>query len=369
MIEHDGVLTIDIGAIQRNWKTLQKLASGSKCGAVVKANAYGLGDLPVSRGLYRAGCRSFFVATVNEGLQIRGCLPLDAQIFILGGVRFGREYDCITNNLIPVLFTIEQIQRWGKANHLSQTNAPCALKADSGMTRLGLNKDEFHFLCENKKMLDRCNPILFMSHLACADDHAHPLNHIQLTRFNEMANQLKLYFPSISLSLANSAGIYLGDNWHLDLVRPGSSLYGVNPQPTQNKGLEHVVTLDLPIVQIRQIENESRSVGYGATHMAQQGSRLATVFGGYADGFHRSLSGKVTGLLAGVRVPAVGRLSMDSMVFDISKVPIDAVPPEGRGAIRVLGADLSVDELALAAGTIGYEILTSIGSRFHREYI
>ncbi len=362
-----GTVTVDLGAIQRNWQSLRRtLGSDTECGAVIKANAYGLGAGPVSRVLYAGGCRSYFVATVDEGITARRHLEASAEIYVLGGFRPGGEIDCVTHRLIPVLFTLEQMHCWRSVS--SRNQAPCAIKIDTGMTRLGLDVEMFYHLCQERQLLLECHPTLFMSHLACADDSSHPQNMSQLQCFQRAAKLIRSLIPGIRLSLANSSGICLGTDWHFDLVRPGAAIYGVNPQPGKANIVEHVVQLHLPIIQVRDIR-PGASVGYGATYKVARPSRLAVVMGGYADGIHRTLGNRRLGLLAGIQVPVAGRISMDSTSFDITEVPSEQVPEEGRGSIQLLGDQLTVDDVGAAGGTLGYEVLTSLGDRYQHRYI
>ena len=362
----DGILTIDLASIQRNWRTMRdQLKPGAECGAVIKASAYGLGSERVAPSLYAAGCRSFFVATVDEGMCARACLPRDAVIYVLAGIGPGREGECISHSLVPVLFTEEQLQRWRRVGG----SAPCALKVDTGMTRLGLDLDVFERLCAEQQLLLDCNPVLFMSHLACADEPDHPLNRNQLQQFQVALERVRHLFPNIRLSLANSSAICLGRDWQFDLVRPGAALYGVNPQPGVPSPVAPVVDLRLPIIQVRDVPRAGVSVGYAATYTTAGPARLAVALGGYADGIHRIVGNGGFGLLAGRRVPVVGRISMDSTIFDITAVPEAQLPAPGSGYIQVLGPSLDVDEASARVGALGYEILTSLGDRYHRRYI
>lgn len=372
--EREGLLTIDLGAVVANYQWLRAQLKGtSECSAVVKADAYGLGVAQVAPALFAAGCRSFFVATQREGEVLRSLLPAEAVIYLLTGVRPGCERDCAQARLIPVLVTTEQLQRWcdltvGQGGDETLA-APAALKVDSGMTRLGMGAEEFTRLLAQESLLRRANLQLILSHLACADDAGHAQNLEQLSAFTGMVGQLHQVCPDVRASLANSAGICLGEEFHFDLVRPGSALYGVNPTAPQPNPMRPVASLHLPVLQLRQLSRDS-AVGYGATQTAVAGSWLAVVRGGYADGILRAQSGRGWGMaIAGnerIRVPMLGRVSMDTTVFDVS-----ALSDEQRGKlalIEVLGQAITVDDMGEAAGTIGYEILTSLGHRYCRLY-
>jgi alanine racemase len=372
MVFSEGRLTIDLGAIRRNWQSLQdRVGPACICAAVVKANAYGLGADRVVPALYAQGCRHFYVATVSEGASLRHYLAGDARIYILGGLRPGAERYCLEHDLIPVLFTEPQLQRWYEATIQQGVAAPCAIKFDTGMSRLGFSVAELQRLCAESALLPALNVQWLVSHLACADESQHKQNTQQLDVYRQVLAQVRDLLPGVKASLANSSGIFLGEPWYFDMVRPGASLYGVNPTPSEVTPVESVVSLQLPIVQVRQAD-EGVCVGYGAEYQVNQSMRLAVVLGGYADGIHRAVGGSTAagkGWLCGVEVPVVGRISMDTTVFDISAVPSERLPPEGEAFIELLGAHQGVDKVGADAGTIGYEILTSLGGRYERAYI
>lgn len=363
----EGLLSIDLQAIGENYLNLcGRLASGSRCGAVVKANAYGLGLTEVAPALYRRGCRDFFVATQAEGERLRATLGADVNIVVLTGVREGAELECAQAALIPTLFTLQQLRNWVDVCARANIAAPCAVKVDTGMTRLGMTPEEFGQLLADRELLGKANIRLLLSHLACADESQHPQNRIQLENFRRAGERLRAQCPEVLLSLANSSGIFLGEEYHFDIARPGSALYGVNPLPGAPNPMRHVVELSLPIVQKRHVSSEC-SVGYGATQNVAAGSWLAVARGGYADGILRAQGGRGCGWGCGRRLPMVGRVSMDSSTFDISA--LSEAEREVLDSIEVLNRELTVDEVAEYAGTIGYEILTSLGNRYDRRYL
>jgi len=352
-----GVLTIDLDALAENWRRLRdRLAPGCDCAGVVKANGYGLGTAPVARTLADAGCRTFFVAQLNEGRTVRSVLPADARVFVLSGPLDGTEPAFPENRLIPVLNSLEQIDRW---RHRAP-GLPAALHLDTGMARLGLGPDEIEALVADPARRSDLSLNLIMSHLACAEDPDHPLTRDQIERFAA----LRAAFPGVPASLANSAGVFLGPQVHHDLARPGVAVYGVNPTPGRPNPMKAVVRLQARILQVRCVDAPT-TVGYGASHHAARGARLATVGVGYADGLPRTASNRLVGRFADVPVPQVGRISMDLTTFDVSAVPRDAVPVPGD-MIDIIGPLNPVDDLAASADTIGYEILTSIGPRYAR---
>src|SRR3954447_2072997 len=362
------VLDIDLGAVAANWRSLAERAAPAQCAAVVKANAYGLGAGPVARALAAAGVRLFFVATLDEGITVhralaqgpiaQGPIAQGLEIAVLNGPFPGTAAEFVAHDLIPVLNHPGQIEAWAGIGGPSGNLPPAILHVDTGRARLGLTPREFAAFVEDRP------PIAWralISHLACADDPEHTLNARQHARFTAAAAR----FPGVPASLAASSGIFLGAAHHFDFVRPGAALYGVNPCPGRPNTLRPVVRLAAKIIQIREIDS-GESVGYGAAHLMQAPGRLATVAIGYADGWLRALSRRGCGFIGGKRVPLLGRVSMDLCTFDVSAVP-PALTRPGM-TIELLGPRHGVDEVASEAGTIGYEILTALGSRYHRVY-
>lgn len=348
------ILEIDLGAIVANWRLLARTAAPAICAAVVKANAYGLGAAPVAGVLLAAGCRRFFVATLDEGIALRAALGPEPAIAVFNGPLPGSAAEFAAARLVPVLNEPGQVAAWSEL----PGRPPAIVHVDTGFNRLGLSPAEL------EQHLDRlaAMPIVrLISHLACADDSGHALNAAQRARFVEARQRL----PNVEAGLSASSGIFLGPAYHFDEIRPGAALYGVNPQPGQANPMHPVVRLTAKILQIRKIDS-GESVGYGAAHITRGPGLLATASIGYADGWPRSLSHRGCGWLAGKRVPLVGRVSMDLATFDVTGLPDSELFP--GNAIELLGATYNVDDLAADAGTIGYEILTSLGARYHRVY-
>jgi alanine racemase len=348
------ILEIDLAGIVANWWLLARKAAPALCAAVVKANAYGLGAAPVARALMAAGCRMLFVASLDEGVALRQSLGAMPEIAVLNGPFPGTGMEFVHHRLIPVLNEPGQIEAWQAAGG----GHPAILHVDTGMARLGLTAREFAAVAQNPP------PICWravMSHLACADNPDHPLNEHQRARFTAAAARL----PGVAASLSASSGIFLGPGYHFDIVRPGAALFGVNPLPGGPNPLRQIVRLSGKILQIRQIDS-GESVGYGAAHVMEAPGRVAIVAVGYADGWLRSLSHRGCGYLGGTRVPLLGRVSMDLATFDVSAIPPATARPGAM--IELLGENYGVDDAAADADTIGYEILTALGSRFHRIY-
>lgn len=354
------ILEIDLKGIAENWRLLARRVAPARCAAVVKADAYGLGAARVAPALAMAGCRLFFVATIEEGIELRSVLSDRAEIAVLNGPMPGCAREFVQYALIPVLNEPGQIAEWFEVCS-DQGGLPAMLHVDTGMTRLGLTAREFEGLPDK---FFAPSPIMWralVSHLACADEREHPLNELQRARFAFALRRC----AHISASLAASSGIFLGREFHFDIVRPGAALYGINPQPGHPNPVRPVVRLQARILQIREVDR-GQSVGYGAAHVMNGPGRLATVPVGYADGWFRSLSNHGSGRIGGKRVPLVGPVSMDLVVFDVSGVD-PALAEPGR-LIELLDQDYGVDAAAADAGTIGYEILTALGRRYHRIY-
>jgi alanine racemase len=350
-------LEIDLAAIVANWRSLRE-RHGAATGAAVKANAYGLGAADVAPALHAAGCRHFFVATLDEALALRPLLP-EASIMVLNGAMPGSEAEFIAHDLIPVLNSLDDLARWQLAARQAGQSLRAVLHVDTGMARLGLDEREFALLRAEPHRLEGISLDYVMSHLAAAEQPDSPQNEAQRARFAA----IRAAFPSVRASLANSSGIFLGPGFASDLARPGYALYGGNPTPGRPNPMRNVARLTAPVLQVRQI-GPGDSVGYNATWRAARPSRIATIGIGYADGFLRSLS-NATSALGGFDakpIPLVGRVSMDLINFDVTDFP--AIVP--GSLLKLIGPGRDVDALARDAGTSGYEILTSLGSRYRR---
>lgn len=355
-------LSIDLTAIVANWQLLRAQFSGRECGAVVKADAYGLGAGEVAGALAQAGCDTFFVATLEEGIALRNALP-DRRILVFHGVQRGEEFAFRQHRLIPVLNSREQIARW-KPVAVEHRHAVSALHIDTAMARMGLQPADFAALLDAEPdILEACRVGLLMSHLACAGEPEHPRNAEQLALFGQACARA----PHIPASLCNSGGIFLPAAYHFHLARPGCALYGIAPQQGANP-MRQVARWDAPILMLRTLE-AAQAVGYGATQTLPAGSRIATVASGYADGYLRQNTHRAVGYIGAHKVPLAGRVTMDMLCFDVSAVPDDLLR---EGAMLTLLGDapgIHADDLATACGTIGYEILARIGPRVARCYL
>ena len=356
-----GYLTIDLGALRRNYETLVSMLRPARCAAVVKADAYGLGATVVSRTLGDAGCRDFFVAQFVEAIRLKDTLPADARLYVLNGLQPGNEERCAADGIIPVLNSLPQLRRWSELARQVGRSLPAVLQVDSGMSRLGLSPEECSILSREMNEHAGLEFQFVMSHLACADEGGHLMNGEQLAEFERLSG----LFPGIRICLANSGGIFLGGDFHHTLARPGIALYGGNPTVGAPNPMEPVVRLDVAVVQTRTVPTGTR-IGYGGSHIADREMHLATIAAGYADGLPRALSGTGAVYHAGVRLPIVGRVSMDSIIIDVSALPKDTLTL--GSLVEVVGEHQTLEAIAEAAGTISYEILTGLGHRYQRLY-
>ncbi len=360
-LAHAGaVLTVDLDAIAGNWKRMKACFHGGEVAGVVKADAYGTGAERVAPALWNAGCRTFFVALVEEAVAVREALP-DAEIHVLGGCLPGAEQTFEAFRLVPVLNGLGDIERWSAHCRSRGTPRPADVHVDTGMSRLGLSPEELDTLADEPDRLRGIDVRLVMSHLACADEPGHEANGRQLAAFRHARERL----PMGRASFANSAGILLGPDYHYDLARPGIALYGGAPLSPMPFELAQVVRLQAKILQVREIDSP-QTVGYGATHRAAGPTRIATIAVGYADGYLRSASGRGSAIVGGMPVPIVGRVSMDLITLDVTEVPEREAHP--GTVVDLIGPGLGIDQVATAAGTISYEILTGLGRRYHRVY-
>lgn len=359
----NGILTIDLKALTNNYNLFKGKINTNNCAVagVVKANAYGLGLKQISGALMAQNCPQFFVATLDEALELRE-YDSKTPIAVLGGLLHGAEQDYIKKYITPVLNTPDDIGRWNNLAINQNTRLSAILHFDTGMNRLGLSHEEITHFIEHQNDFKALHIKTLMSHFACADDRDHPLTQAQAKQFYEISQ----HFPNAQKSLCNSPGLFRDASYHYDMVRPGYSLYGGNPTPETTNPMQAVVSLNTRILQIRDCK-KGQSIGYGATHTFDQDTTTATVALGYADGFLRSNSSKATLYYNNQPCPVLGRVSMDLVTIDISN--IKGEPPKQNDAIEILGPNQTIDDLATSAGTIGYEILTSLGARYKREYI
>lgn len=357
------VLDIDLDAIVANRRKLIAIARGVACAAVVKADAYGLGAPAVAEALARDGCDAFFVAHIEEGLALRAVLP-KASIFVLHGAAPGAEGTMGAYGLIPVLSTPGQIACWRDRAARRGMKLPAAIHVDTGMARLGLSKAEVQAIAEDPALLQGLDLRLVMSHLAAAEEKDNPFNARQREKFEVLRRLL----PKAPAALANSSGVFLGSDYHFDLLRPGAALYGLAPRADEANPLNPVIRLQARTLRVDDLP-AGTPIGYNGRHVTTGPARIATLSIGYADGFLRALGGgKASAGFSGCKLPIVGNVSMDMITVDASALPPGRLR-EGE-LVDVIGGDAdSLDQIARAGGTIGYEILTALGARFQRRYI
>lgn len=352
------MLEIDLDAIAANWCLLAARVAPATCAGVVKADAYGLGAAPVARALARSGCRVFFVALPGEGAVVREAVGDGPVVAVLGGYLHDAAALYARHRLSPVLSTEDQLAAWPAMAGI----VPAYAHVDTGINRLGLSAAAWRALCASGDGVARLGLAGVISHLACADEPGHPLNAAQSASFRAHLDAMPARLPG---SLANSSGVFLGGDFHFDMVRPGAALYGVNPTPGRPNPMRPVVRLRGRILQVRQIDR-GEAVGYGATFIAPAPRKLATVAVGYADGLHRASSNRGRVFCNSHPTPIVGRVSMDMITIDLTDVPRNSVQP--GDFVEIIGPHHDVDAAAADAGTIGYEVLTGLGRRYRRRY-
>jgi alanine racemase len=362
--EAGGILTVDLAALESNYKTLRSAATPAECAAVVKADGYGLGLEIIVKHLSSVGCSVFFVADLSEGKRARK-VARNATIYVLNGLPDGTAQVFADHNLRPVIGSTAELAEWDAFTKTSHWEGGFALHVDTGMNRLGISVEEAAAIAPTLTMQDR-GLRLIMSHFVAAQFSDSPRNQEQIVRFRD----LRTLFRGVPASIANSSGIFLGSGAHLDLVRPGAALYGINPTPDKANPLKPVIDLKVRIVKLRDVAFGD-TVGYDATWTARRPSRIAVATMGYADGFPRAQSGsdqKAGGtlLVNGKPCPIVGRISMDLIALDVTDLPAGSVK---RGDFAtVIGAGRDADAVGDMLGTIGYEVLTSLGPRYARVY-
>lgn len=359
---YPGILTIDLQALARNYRRLAVMAAPAAAAAVVKADAYGLGAARVAPALAAAGCRDFFVAHAGEALSLRQLLPPDARLMVLNGLLPGSEALCAEAGIIPVLNSLEQLARWQDLAATRGQILPALLQFDTGMSRLGFAPEERQAVKQALATGPGLDIRYVMSHLACADEPEHAQNEAQLADMRKVMEE----FAAIPPCFANSGGILLGASYHGALARPGLALYGGTPAPAKGNPMEPVVKLDVAVVQTRRV-GAGAAVGYGASFVARGETLLAVIAAGYADGLPRSLGGRGAAYYQGARLPIAGRVSMDSIIIDISALPEGAL--KLGSLVEVIGPHQTLEDLAGDADTISYEILTSLGRRYRRVYL
>ena len=358
--EKGGLLSINLEAIQKNYMLMRQKSHPARAAVVLKANAYGLGLKEISEALFAVGTEDYFVTTIDEGIILRDVLP-SAQIYILNGVFKGTEEILQEKNLIPVLLSQEQVSLWKE--HALKIGKKCKaiLQVDTGMGRFGLSYEEAMALSQDIKGLAGIDLVYVLSHLSSATLSSHPNNPKELEKFKQVLK----FFPKVPATLANSPGILLGSDYHFNMTRMGIALYGGAPCEDLPNLLAPVLSLKAKVIQVRSLKKDM-PVGYDGTYVMPQDGRIATVNIGFADGFLRSLSNRGYGLIEGHKVPIVGIISMDWMSIDVTEVPESLIYP--GSFITLLGESLTIDHVAKLGNTTSYDLISGLGSRFHRYY-
>ncbi|HJQ57339.1 MAG TPA: alanine racemase [Vineibacter sp.] len=358
------LLTVDLDGLATNWRYLRDLGRAAgrpvDCAAVLKADGYGLGAVPIARRLFAEGCRHFFVAHADEGIAVRQAVP-EAWICVLNGLPPGGDADFVGYGLVPALNDLSQVSAWRSAAQRFAQPLDGVIHLDTGMNRLGLTADEAALLGNDRMRLRGLRLALLMSHLVSSEKPADPINREQLERFRTFVSRM----PGAPASLANSSGIFLGTDFHFDLMRPGAALYGINPTPGAANPMRQVASLHARILQVRQIDAMA-GVGYNHDWRSARPTRIAVVAAGYADGYLRALGNRGEIVIDNHLAKVVGRVSMDLITVDVSDLPEGSVRP-GSFA-ELIGPHQTPDQVAEKARTNGYEILTSLGARYHRVY-
>jgi alanine racemase len=361
-----GIVVIDLAQARANWRALARRVAPSECGAVVKADAYGVGAERLIPALAEAGCKHFFVATPEEARHARKLAP-NAVIYVLDGLIPGTARELLSIGAIPVLTSLSEVHEWVAHTSDDAHLPPAALHIDTGLNRLGMNAEDVERLSRDAALLARLRLALVMSHLACADEAGHPMNREQLDAFN----RLRACLPFAPASIAASDGLMLGADYHFDLVRPGYALYGGQAAPGRTTPVRPIVRVCARILQVRDVACGGH-IGYSASYCAHRPHRIATVAAGYADGVFRHASAtneKPGGMVSigGELAPIVGRVSMDLITVDVTH--IDNPVPKPGDWVDLVGPELSIESVGAGARTIGYEVLTRLGSRFHHVYL
>ena len=355
------VMEVDLAAITHNYRFLCAQLDDARCAAVVKADAYGLGVDEIAPTLANAGCNDFFVASIDEGINVRKLLP-KAHIYVLNGLLPGSESILSQHNMTPILNDIGQIIIWQNWSKKLDKKLPAIIHLDSGMWRAGLPPNEVKILSAELERLKGIDVRYYMSHLACSDQATHPKNIQQLQSFQQALKML----PSTPASIANSHGIFLGPQYHFDLVRPGRSLYGIGIVSSKEQSIKPTVKVSTKVIQVSDV-GPNETIGYEALYRVAQPTRLATLAAGYTDGLPRTLDGQGTVFIGGIKAPIIGGVSMDLLTIDVSKAPENTVYP-GAWA-EIIGEHISADDVAANANrTTSREVIVNLGKRYHRVY-
>ncbi len=361
MNEAKCVLEIDLAKIRSNYRTLSDICNTAEVAAVVKANSYGLGADIIAPSLQNDGCKSFFVASMEEGIAMRKVLGNAANIFVLNGIFYNDTGEFLYYDLIPVLNNLKQVEIWQECALSNGKPLKCIIHIDTGMNRLGMSAKEVQSILDNPDLLLGLEVQYIASHLSASEIADSPYNHEQLKMFKNYLNA----FPKAKASLANSSTIFLGPQYHFDLARPGAALYGINPLVGMENPMQNPVRLIAPIIQLQELLPENY-IGYNMTYKTERKSIIATLPLGYADGYPRALSNRGEVYIDKYKAPIVGRISMDLLTIDVTDLPPEKIFLGQE--VEIIGNYCTPDKIANIIDTIGYEILTMLGNRYKKVY-
>jgi alanine racemase len=356
------VIEINLSALNANYNFIKSfLTNNTKVAAVIKANAYGLGAKEILESLSETDCKDYCFAYVSEALSLKDKLH-GYNVYIFNGITHEDTIECAINNYIPIIGNFYQLEIWKQTASKLEKKLPAILHVDTGMGRLGFSETQLHKIISNPELIEGIEFQYLMSHLACADERDHPLNKIQLGLIQKYSS----YFPNLPITFANSAGILLSPNYHFSMVRPGCALYGINPNNDLSNPMKQVVTIKAQVLQIREIEND-QNISYGGRYTARKGQRIAVLAFGYADGYIRIQTNNAFGYFKGYRIPIISTITMDLVMADITSIPEQLI--NEMDYVELMGENITVDEVAKYAKTIGYEVLTRLSNRIKRVYI
>ncbi|XVN42327.1 MAG: alanine racemase [Candidatus Rickettsia vulgarisii] len=356
-------LEIDLAKIRANYRIIAELCKTSEVSAVVKANSYGLGANFIAPVLEAENCQNFFVTTIDEAITLRKALTKkDSNIFVFNGVFYNDVQEFNDNNLIPVLNNLQQLEIWQEYTKSHNKLLPCVVHINTGMNRLGMSEKDLNHIINNPELLSGLKLLYVISHLSASEVKDSHYNSQQLAKFKRYLS----FLPKIKASLANSSCVFLGKEYHFDLIRPGAALYGINPLGSLFKNPMHnPVRLTAPIIQLQELSAEDY-IGYNMTFKTNRKSLIATLPLGYADGYSRALSNNGEVFIGSYKAPVVGRVSMDLITVDVTDLPPDQVFLGKE--VEIIGNNCTPDKIANIINTIGHEILTNVGNRYKKIY-
>ena len=350
---------VNLSNIKNNLNIIKKFSKKNIC-PVIKANAYGLGDIPIAKFLIKNKCKDFWVANIIEALKIKNSVP-NINIYVANGLNKNEEEIFFKNKFIPVLNTYEQFKKWTNFLNKKKIFKKLAIQVDTGMCRSGMQNNDVLKVRNDQSILQKFKEVIILTHLASADEKKSKYNNDQKNKFLIIKSMFQ--FQNCKFSLAASGGIFLGKDYHFDMVRPGISLYG--GKLFFNKKLKNVVSLISPVIQINSLK-KGATAGYNQTYKAKKNIVTATIPLGYADGVKIKISNIGHVFYKNIKLPMIGRISMDLMIIDITKVKNKIKIDD---YLEVFGKNISLDDFARISDTSPYDIITSISDRCEKVYV